>query len=263
MANKKIIDAVFIADCSGDGYDKLRLARPFIEKGIPVFVDKPFAHNFKGARALVELAKKHRTPIMSASLLEYNTVAKQFARRFDEIGDVSMIVVKGVGSVGLAGIIHGIALVRNFFGDGVESVQAMGNVPLHESATKELNAGGLPDFRAKRVPLNYIHMQYANGKQGLVINGPMDLFPGRCDFHATAHSKNGTLHSPAIGDPEFMGGGEVILKLFRKTVQTGKPVVAYDSILEKIAIVDAALLSQKRGRAVRLSEITGRTSSRG
>jgi predicted dehydrogenase len=263
MANKKIIDAAFIADCSGDGYDKLRLARPFIEKGIPVFVDKPFAHNFKEARALVELAKKHRTPIMSASLLEYNTVANQFARRFDEIGDVGMIVVKGVGSVGLAGIIHGIALVRNFFGDGVESVQAMGNVPLHESATKELNAGGLPDFRAKRVPLNYIHMQYANGKQGLVINGPMDLFPGRCDFHATAHSKNGTLHSPAIGDPEFMGGGEVILKLFRKTVQTGKPVVAYDSILEKIAIFDAALLSQKRGRAVRLSEITGRTSSRG
>ena len=255
MADKKKIDAAFIADCSGDGHDKLKLARPFIEKGIPVFVDKPFAHNLKDAKALVRLAKKHRTPIMSASLLEYNTVAKQFARRFDEIGEVGMIVVNGVGSVGLPGIIHGIALVRNFFGDGVESVQAMGDVPLHESASRKLNAGGLPDFKAKRVPLNYIHMHYANGKQGLVINGPMDLFPGRCDFHATAHSKNGTLHSPPIGDPEFMGGGAVILKLFRKMVQTGKPVISYDSLLEKIAIVDAALLSQKRGTAVKLKEI--------
>ena len=220
-----------------------------------MFIDKPFAHNFKDAKALVGLAKKHRTPIMSASLLEYNTVAKQFARRFDEIGEVGMIVVKGLGSVGLPGIIHGIALVRNFFGDGVESVQAMGDVPLHESATEKLNAGGLPDFKAKRVPLNYIHMQYSNGKQGLVINAPVELFPDRCDFHATAHSKNGTLHSPQIGDPEFMGGGAVILKLFRKMVQTGKPVISYDSLLEKIAIVDAALLSQKRGTAVRLKEI--------
>ena len=138
MADKKKIDAAFIADCSGDGYDKLKLARLFIEKGIPTFIDKPFAHNFKDARALVALAKKHRTPIVSASLLEYNTVAKQCVRRFGEIGEVGMIVVKGVGSVGLAGTIHGISLVRNFFGDGVESVQAMGEVPLHVSATKKL-----------------------------------------------------------------------------------------------------------------------------
>lgn len=255
MADKKKIDAAFIADCSGDGHDKLQLARPFIERRIPVFVDKPFAHNLKDAKALVALAKKHRTPIMSASLLEYNTVAKQFARRFDEIGEVGMIVAKGVGSVGLPGIIHGISLVRNFFGDGVESVQAMGEVPLHESASRKLNAGGLPDFKRKCVPLHYIHMQYANGKQGLVINGPMDLFPGRCDFHATAHSKNGTLHSPPLGDPEFMGGGAAILKLFRKMVQTGKPVIAYESLLEKIAIVDAALLAQQRGKAVRLKEL--------
>ena len=38
-------------------------------------------------------------------------------------------------------------------------------------------------------------------------------------------------------------------------VQTGKPVISYDSLLEQIAIVDAALLSQKRGTAVRLKEI--------
>tara|TARA_Y100000588_G_scaffold111980_1_gene122823 strand:- start:473 stop:679 length:207 start_codon:yes stop_codon:yes gene_type:complete len=49
----------------------------------------------------------------------------------------------------------------------------------------------------------------------------------RCDIHSTAHSKNGTLHSPPIGDPEFMPGGAVILKLFRKMVQTGKPVIPY------------------------------------
>ena len=34
MADKKKIDAAFIADCSGDGHDKLQLARPFIERRI-------------------------------------------------------------------------------------------------------------------------------------------------------------------------------------------------------------------------------------
>ena len=40
------IDAVFIADCNGGGQDHLELARPFLEKGIPTFVDKPFASRF-------------------------------------------------------------------------------------------------------------------------------------------------------------------------------------------------------------------------
>ena len=154
-----------------------------------------------------------------------------------------------------SGIIHGIALVRNFFGDGVEWVQAMGHVPLHSSATRQLNRGGLPDFKKKQVPLAYLHMQYKNGKQAIVINSPLDLFPDRCDFHASAFSKQGALHSPAIGDPEFIEGGAVIVKLFRKMVRTRKPVVSYDSLLEKIAIVDAAVLSQRKGKPVYLKEV--------
>ena len=35
------IDAAFIADCSGDGHDHVKLATPFLKEGIPVFVDKP------------------------------------------------------------------------------------------------------------------------------------------------------------------------------------------------------------------------------
>jgi hypothetical protein len=85
--------------------------------------------------------------------------------------------------------------------------------------------------------------------------GLVDLFPARCDFHASVHSKSGTLHSPRVGDPEFMEGGAVILKILRKMVQTGNPVVPYDSLLEKMAIVDAALLSQKQGKPVYLRDV--------
>jgi hypothetical protein len=38
-------------------------------------------------------------------------------------------------------------------------------------------------------------------------------------------------------------------------VQTGNPVVPYDSLLEKMAIVDAALLSQKQGKPVYLRDV--------
>jgi len=55
---------------------------------------------------------------------------------------------------------------------------------------------------------------------------------------------------PLRGNP--FAGGEVIVKLFRQTVRTGKSVVHYKSLLEKIVIIDAARLSQKENRPVHL-----------
>ncbi len=55
---------------------------------------------------------------------------------------------------------------------------------------------------------------------------------------------------PLRGNP--FAGGEVIVKLFRQTVRTGKPAVPYKSLLEQIAITDAARLSQKENHPVHL-----------
>ena len=58
------VDAAYIADSSspGDGADHLELARPFLENGIPVFVDKPFASTFTDAKEMIRLAEENRLP---------------------------------------------------------------------------------------------------------------------------------------------------------------------------------------------------------
>ncbi|MBI4028418.1 MAG: Gfo/Idh/MocA family oxidoreductase [Verrucomicrobia bacterium] len=252
----KDIDAAFIADCGGDGADHVQLARPFLERGIPTYVDKPFANNLQDARILLNLAKKHRTSVMSASLLEHLPVVKRFRARFEEIAPVGLVVAKGLSGYGLAGIIHGIGLARGLLGDGVEWVQAMGESELAPNATPENNRSYVKWKYGKRfVAPTFLHMHYRTGQEGLVINTSSDIFPDECWFYASAFSKRGAIHSPPMGDPEFLAGGEVIVRLFKQMVLTGKPTVPYESLLEKIAIVEAGRLAQKRGGPVHLKEL--------
>ena len=101
----------------------------------------------------------------------------------------------------------------------------------------------------------FLHMHYKSGEEALVLNTSFNIFPDICSFYASAYSKRGAIHSPPMGDPEFITGGEVILKLFRKMVRTGKPVIPYESLLEKIAIVEAGRLAQTKKRRIYLKDI--------
>lgn len=63
------IDAVMIE--SVDGSVHRERAEPFLKAGLPCFVDKPFACKLADAKAMVELAAKHKSPLMSSSALRY------------------------------------------------------------------------------------------------------------------------------------------------------------------------------------------------
>jgi predicted dehydrogenase len=256
------IDAVFIADCDGGGGDHLDLARPFLRRGIPSFVDKPFALTLNDALEIVRLAQKHKAPLFNASILSYVPAAAHFKARFDEIRTVywpvpaekpeqpiGVGVVKGVGgafSQALAGagvrggleqrmayIIHGVCLALNLFGKGgVQWVEAMGELPLE-----------------------YVHLHLENKTEVIILNTSTDAFPETCTFYASAYGKYGAVHSNPIGDPEFPGGAAIILRRFREMVRTGKPPVPYRELLEPIAIIEAARRAQERGSKVFLKDV--------
>ena len=266
------VDAAYVGDCDGGGGDHLKLARPFIKRGIPTFVDKPFASNLKDARSIVRLARKHRTPVFNSSILSQVPAADAFRSRLQEIlpeaanwtelsqAAVGMQcapekvrgllgVVKGVGGaisqenlgqrdqiVGieerLAYIIHGVALAINVFGQGVEWVEAMGSLPLE-----------------------YLHLHLESGRDVLIMNPGVDVFPERCSFHVEAYSKMGAIHSGPIGDPHFLRGGHRILQKFRDMIRTGKPPIAYEDILEHIAVVDAGQIAQRTGERVYIKDV--------
>lgn len=63
------VDAVLVE--SVDGSVHLERTRPFLERGLPTFVDKPFACSLADARAMVDLAHRTHAPLMTSSSLRY------------------------------------------------------------------------------------------------------------------------------------------------------------------------------------------------
>src|SRR5262249_34949721 len=69
------------ADMIGEGHGMLTEAqeggvhydrpKPFLDKGIPCFIDKPFTCSLTDAKKIAALAKKKKVPVFSASSLRY------------------------------------------------------------------------------------------------------------------------------------------------------------------------------------------------
>ena len=63
----KLVDAVFITDPE----DSLNLARPFLEEGKPVFVNRPFAWTLHEAREIIRLAKENNCALVGGSCVPW------------------------------------------------------------------------------------------------------------------------------------------------------------------------------------------------
>ena len=233
------IDAAFICCCNGNGERHLQDATPFLKRGIPTFIDKPFTDNVKDAKAIVRLARRHKAPLFSASILTYADEVRFLKRRLVEIrGPLRLGVVKGVTSAdfeNLGAIIHGIALALGVFGADVESVECMG-----------------------RAPLENMLLHYPNGLDVMIMNTPGGYEGLHCDVYSNqGHNPPylGLLRTRAIYDHGFVGGALNILKAFRKMLRTGVPPLEYDFYIKKIAIVEAGRRAQKRGKCVTLKEV--------
>lgn len=62
-----------------DGTVHYERARPFLEAGIPCFIDKPFACSVADARKILDLSEKKKAPVFSSSSLRYAPEIVQYA----------------------------------------------------------------------------------------------------------------------------------------------------------------------------------------
>lgn len=228
------VDLVFIADCNGDGSEHLKWATPGLKKGIPTFVDKPFAYDVKDAVKMVEMASKQDTPLMSLSIMRESPHVGYFRDRFHELGQPEFATIRGSSGT-MAGHIHSISFAQHLFGPGVESVDCMGEGEL-----------------------DYLHLNYPDQsgqpKAGVMLNCHSGAGP-HCGVFASAFSERGAIHTPPIGDFEFPFGARAILEKVKEMVLSGKPQAPYEEMIECIAIATAGRIAQKQGRRVLLSEV--------
>jgi predicted dehydrogenase len=82
------VDAVILS--TDDGSDHVRRARPFVEAGLPVFVDKPLADNLEDLAWFVA-ARERGARILSSSALRYAPEVLELRNRLGELGELRWV----------------------------------------------------------------------------------------------------------------------------------------------------------------------------
>jgi len=122
------IDVAFIEFRHGGLH--LKYAKPFIEKGIPIFVDKPLAASTRDARQLLQLARKKRVLFTSFSTLRLASAVQEFKSLLASEQPVYLSVLSPgdlkseYGGLIFYGI-HPAEILNEIAGQGVKGVMAM------------------------------------------------------------------------------------------------------------------------------------------
>lgn len=235
------VDAVWLGDASGRGEDHFDLIAPALEKGLPCFCDKPIGGTVAGMRKILELAKKHKAPLMSSSLFRHEFGMEHALRLRDagEFGKLEYVIASMAGGYTADGWFvygqHPAWTVMTLCGPGVEAVSLY---------AKDFTAHGL--------------VTYADRKPAEIWYGRPDVGGNYCETSVHFQKKHYTF-TPAI-EGDFWHGHHYemfrMAEVFRKMVRTRVEPVPHQEILEVTAIIHAGAKSLKeKSRLVELKEV--------
>jgi len=224
-----ISDAIFLSNTGGPGDDHVDIAVPFLERGLPVNVDKPLAGSLAQAKELIAAARRTGTPVYSSSLLQYVKATEELKRL--PLGQVRLAVATGGGSVDrIVSGIHTFTTLNGFMGPGIESACF-------------LNAAAGPG--------EMVRFLYTDGRVGII---QMNGVPG--EFRLDVYGTKGIAwrETPV---PEYRYGAIGMARAFVDMVADEKrqPALSYEHMLEIVAALEAARLSKQEGRPVPLAEL--------
>ena len=213
------IDGVLIESVDGSvHYDR---AKPFLEAGIPMFIDKPLTCSLEQAKAIAELAEKNNVTVFSSSSLRYGVEVQEVQDKAGEYGKVIGADAYSPGpthprnpSLFHYGI-HGLETLYALMGSGCGSVQAVSTEGV-DVVTGRWDDGRVGTVRATR---------------------------------AGAHSYGFTAFCEKKVIPSAIDAGNIYLELLKRIVQmfeTGKSPVDIRETLEIIAFIEATMTSAER-----------------
>ena len=221
------VDAVMIESLQGSVH--VERARPFLEAGLPLFVDKPFACSVADARTLLTEAAQRGLLLWSSSSLRFAPQVQALRASADEIGPVIGVSVHGPASLapGNPGLfhygVHGVQVMYQLMGRGCETVRLTSN------ADGDVAVG-----------------QWSDGRFG-VFRG---LRRGAAPYGVTVYGEK-QVATTAIGTTDIY---HELLKRIVAAFQSGKAPLAPADMLEAVAFQEAALHSLEQGsREVRLA----------
>lgn len=221
------VDAVVIP--TDRGWEHVDRARPFIEAGLPVFIDKPLTDREDHLARFVRWQSEGR-PILSTSCMRYAREFVEARTRMSEVGEPRLLTMTTPKSWERYGI-HALEGVYPFLAPGGwESVSNTGT----EQA-------------------NIVHVRHASGID-VVLFAIADMYGafGCLDIYGTKGAMN-------IRFKDTFFAFKTQLVAFIDYLRTGRPPFPFAQTVELMKIVIAGIRSrEEHGRSVALSEILGR-----
>ena len=211
-------------------------AIPFVEAGLPVFVDKPFSYTVREGIGLLKRAKAKGVPITSFSVIpEQEAFTNELLPQVAEAGRIRYVETWGAcdlkskwGGVFFYGI-HQVGAILKAFGSGIADVQVIKAGRGNKNAVAILRYGG----------------------GGPVVSMGC-IADGKAAFCFRAVGEKGSLSYEHKSDANpYLGGASKFLQMFR----TGEEPYTWREMVEPIAVLAALEVSVKTGERVRVARL--------
>ncbi|MFO0970539.1 MAG: Gfo/Idh/MocA family oxidoreductase [Gemmataceae bacterium] len=213
------VDAVLLE--SVDGRPHLQQVIPVLKAGKLCFIDKPVAGSLADALMIYDLAKKHKTPVFSASSLRFSPDI-QAARKNPKVGEVLGCMVYSPCSLEKHHPdlfwygVHGVEMLYTIMGTGCKQVTRV-HTPDIDIVTGVWGDGRVATYRGIRKGMS--------GYGGVVFG------------------------NKGIQPAGSYGGYEPLVREIAKFFRTGTPPVSVEETIEMFAFMEAADESKRQGGA--------------
>ena len=211
------VDAVIVA--TDDGTDHVRRARPFVEAGLPVFIDKPMATTIDELRQFVQWKAAGKV-LLSTSGMRYAPAMQLTPEQSADLGDLRWITSFTCKTWERYGI-HALEAVEPLLGPGYTQVQT-----LHQAGS------------------DVVHISHRSGVQ-TTLGAIHDAYGSFGAVHLYGTKGQLPLHLTDTY-PAFRGQ----LVAFIDYLRTGNPPLPFDETVELMAVIIAGIRSRERGGAV-------------
>ena len=223
-------DAIFLE--SVDGRVHRAQFEEIVSLGKPIFIDKPFALTSGDAAAMIQLAEKYRTPIMSCSALRFSEPLKSALndRSKGEVIGIDMAGPMTIESTQPGLFWYGIHLVEVLYavlGRGCRRIEVITNAD-HDLVVAEWENGRIGTIRGNR--------------------------KGNTSFVGTLHREMQSVYLDISGSqkPFYASLLEQIMDMFR----THKSPIDTNETFEIIQFIEAANKSRQSGLPVAMAKVT-------
>ena len=205
------IDAVIIGTDIGSQH--VERARPFVEDGLPIFIDKPLCDNLKDLATFRKWIKVDKHPILSSSAMRYQKELLPYRISTHDLGELRLITAPMAKKWETYGI-HALEAIYPIVGPGFISIQNTG--------TKDRNI---------------VHMTHKDGIDIVIgcINGMA---------YGGAVCLNGTLGSAAVKGNDTFYAFKSQLQAFIDYLRSGTPPFPFEETEELMKLVIGGIESR-------------------